>query len=69
MLVHVSDPSALRGLIACLGRAGCACTRIGSASFEVLHPPSFDEDEERMELAFFLRAWAAQHPDVLLSFG
>ena len=69
MLVHVSEPSALLALIACLGRAGCLCRRIGSASVEVVHPPSFDEDEERIELAFFLKAWAAQHPDVRLSFG
>jgi hypothetical protein len=69
MLVHVSDPTALLGLIACLARAGCSCTRIGAASVRVLHPPSFDEDEERIELTFFLRAWAAQHPDVHLVFG
>jgi hypothetical protein len=69
MLVRASDPHALRALIASLGRAGCSCTRRGWASVEIRHPPAVDETEERLELAFFLKVWAAQHPNVRLSFG
>jgi hypothetical protein len=67
MLVHVNDPSALKGLIASLGRAGCACTRSGPATVDVRHPDAVDEREECLELTFFLKAWAAQHPCVRLS--
>jgi hypothetical protein len=68
MLVRVSDPAALRALIASLGRAGCSCTRKGWSTVEIRHPPAVDETEEQLELAFFLKAWAAQHPCVRLSF-
>jgi hypothetical protein len=69
MLVHVTDPKALRALAASLGRAGCSCSRAGRASVEIRHAEAVDEREERLELTFFLKAWAAQHPDVQLSFG
>jgi hypothetical protein len=68
MLVHVNDPSALRALVVSLARAGCSCRRTGSETVDVRHPRAVDEREERLELAFFLKAWAAQHPNVRLSF-
>jgi hypothetical protein len=69
MLVHVTDPSALKALVASLARAGCSCRRTGRASVEIRHPEAVDGREERLELTFFLKAWSAQHPDVRLSFG
>jgi hypothetical protein len=69
MLIHVNDPSALRTLMASLRRAGCSCRRTGRASAEIRHSAAVDEREERLELAFFLRAWAAQHPDVRVCFA
>ena len=68
MLVHVNDPSALKSLVESLARADCSCRRAGRQTVDVAHPSAVDEREAQLELTFFLRAWAAQHPCVRLSF-
>jgi hypothetical protein len=69
MLIHVNDPSLLRDLMASLRRAGCSCRRTGRASVEIRHPAAVDEREERLEVTFFVKAWAVQHPGVCVSFA
>ena len=69
MLIHVNDPSALRALMASLRRAGCSCRRTGRVTAEIRHSAALDDREERLELAFFLKAWAAQHPNVRVCFA
>ena len=68
MLVHVNDPSALKALVRALARADCLCRPSGEQTVHVAHPAAGDEREARLELTFFLKAWAAQHPTVRLSF-
>jgi hypothetical protein len=68
MRVHINDPAALKSLVDSLGRADCLCRRTGRHTITVGHPTAVDEREARLELTFFLRAWAAQHPTVRLSF-
>jgi hypothetical protein len=68
MLVHVNDPAALKSLVDSLLRADCSCRRTSDQTIHVAHPTAVDEREARLELSFFLKAWAAQHPRVRLSF-
>jgi hypothetical protein len=49
-------------------RADCLCRPSGDQTIHVAHPAAGDEREARLELTFFLKAWAAQHPTVRLSF-
>jgi hypothetical protein len=69
MRVHVNDPSALRSLVDCLRRADCSCRRVGRRTVDVVHAAALDDREARLELTFFLNAWAAQHPHVRVCFG
>jgi hypothetical protein len=64
MRVQVSEPRLLPQLVDSLLRSDCVATRVDDRTFEVLHADAHDEHEARVELLFFLRAWANGHPDV-----
>lgn len=50
----------LAALVEALRRADCTCTVVSDDMCEVVHGEARDGREARLELAFFLRAWAAQ---------
>jgi hypothetical protein len=47
-----------------LTRGDCATVRVDDVTCEVVHREALDEHEARVELTFFLRAWAGTHPEV-----
>ena len=58
LLVRLSRPELAAELAAALSRAECLCARVGEGAVLVLHREAEDEREARVELGFFLRAWA-----------
>lgn len=66
MRVHLSDSSCLGTLVEDLLRGGCVPARVADDTVEVIHLDAADAREARTELGFFLRAWQARHPDVVV---
>jgi hypothetical protein len=64
MRVRISDPQLLPQLIESLLRGECAARPVDETTCEVVHASASDDREARIELTFFLRAWAGQHADV-----
>jgi hypothetical protein len=64
LIVHVDRPELLEDLIASFRRGGCPTRRTGPRSCLVDHAAALDEDEARIEVTFFLRAWRARHGGV-----
>jgi hypothetical protein len=61
--IHVGDASAAAALVQALGAARCFAVRRGPHVVDVLTPRSGGgEEQARVELGFFLKAWAADHP-------
>jgi hypothetical protein len=61
--IHVhNDPDVLGDLREALADADCSVTQVGEDTLLVTSPLAVDEDEARLELAFFLRAWQAKTP-------
>ncbi len=59
--IHI-DARWAADLIAALGDASCLVVRRDDDIVDVLVPSKHDDDQARMELTFFLNAWALDHP-------
>jgi hypothetical protein len=64
MRIRISDPAQLEDLRCALREGGVASTRIEPDTLTVLDPFSSDEDESRVEIMFFVRAWLADRPNL-----
>jgi hypothetical protein len=65
MKIQLSDPSAAAHLVAALERSDCLAARTSEDTVDVYFPwlkDEMDAEQARMELVFFLRAWANGHP-------
>jgi hypothetical protein len=63
MKIRVSNPRAVEDLRAALQAADCATARVGDDTLDVeLGWADGDARQARLELTFFVRAWASQHP-------
>jgi hypothetical protein len=61
--IQLSDPNLLDDLRDALVRADCSAVPVDTNTLLVTSPLPIDE-EARMELAFFLRAWQATRPGI-----
>jgi len=70
MKIQLSDPSAAAPLIAALEQSDCLAARTGYDTVDVYFPWLLDESDAvqaRMELIFFLKAWANRRPGLRTS--
>jgi len=61
LTVNVNRPELVNDLVHALQRSGCRVRRTGPWSCAVEHLEAMDEDEARVEVTFFLRAWQTRH--------
>jgi hypothetical protein len=61
--IQLSDPGLLDDLRDALVRADCSTVAVDTNTLLVIPPLPIDE-EARMELAFFVRAWQATRPGI-----
>ena len=61
LTVHVDRPELVDDLVASFRSSGCPARRTGIRSCTVRHEAALDENEARVEVAFFLRAWQTRH--------
>ena len=64
LLVEITQPALLPDLISGLERSGCVADPIAPSACRVSPVNGADVVEERLELAFFIRAWQLGHPGV-----
>ena len=64
MRVRLTEPTLLAELIAVFLRNGCVAQAVGDDSCVVVHVHARNTDEAWREVAFFVRAWRTQHPDL-----
>ena len=64
MRVRISEANLLSQLVESLRSGDCVARAIDETTCEVVHTTASDEREARIELLFFLRAWAGQHANV-----
>lgn len=64
MLIRLSDPAHLGDLVSYLQAAECLAEQAGSDLIRVSVPRALDERQARREVALYLAAWRAMHPDV-----
>ena len=65
MKIQLSDPDAAAPLVAALTNSDCLATQTGFDTVDVVFPwleSEGDARQARMELVFFLRAWASGRP-------
>jgi hypothetical protein len=60
------DPEAREGLLEFLRRAGCEVREDGNGDGSVIVevPDAFGDEQARLEVDLYLKAWQASHPDV-----
>jgi hypothetical protein len=63
MRIHV-QPEAVDDLLEFLRRANCNAEVAPDGSVVVEVPEAFGDEQERMELELYLKAWQASHPDI-----
>jgi hypothetical protein len=61
LTVHLNCPDLVDELVAAFRKSGCAARRVGLSVCSVEHTEALDDDEARVEVTFFLRAWQAGH--------
>ena len=61
LTVHVNRPELVEDLARALRRSGCHVRRTGPWSCAVEHVEATSENEARVEVTFFLRAWQSCH--------
>jgi hypothetical protein len=61
LTVHVSRAELVEDLVSSFRRNGYAAERTGPWTCAVDHADAVDEQEARVEVTFFLRAWGARH--------
>jgi hypothetical protein len=59
--VRISPPELRDALVDALVAGDCLCARLPDDTVLVVHRDAADKAEARVELGFFLRAWAALH--------
>jgi hypothetical protein len=64
MKIHVSNPALVDDLLEFLRRAACTATADEEGSIDVEVPEAYGEEQARMEIDLYLKAWQAAHPDV-----
>jgi hypothetical protein len=65
LVVEITQAALMPDLISGLERSGCAADRVGPAVARVRDLGNgTSEEEARLELAFFVRAWQLGHPGV-----
>jgi hypothetical protein len=57
-------PEAREELLQFLRRADCQAEAEGDSTVVVSVPAALDEEQARMEVDLYLKAWQASHPDV-----
>ena len=62
--VEITSAAHLPSLIDAFRRNGCVAVRAAATRCRVIHTSAHDEQEARLEVAFFLRAWQLRHPHV-----
>ena len=63
--VRLSRADLLSDLVQALVANGCRPLVLSPSSCAVAHPDPIDDAEAQTEIAFFVRAWALQHPGVV----
>ena len=66
--VRLSHPAFIADLIDSLSRGDCLPSQLTDDTCLVWHPYARDDQEARIELRFFLKAWQARHPGVAVDF-
>lgn len=66
--IHI-DARWAADLIGALDDAACLVVRRGADTVDVLVPSRNGDEQARIELTFFLRAWALDHPRAGLCVG
>jgi hypothetical protein len=61
LTVHVNRAELVEDLVGSFRRSGYTAKRTGPWTCAVVHEDALDEQEARVEVAFFLRAWGARH--------
>jgi hypothetical protein len=64
MKINVSNPALVDDLLEFLRRAKCTATVAEDGSIEVEVPEAYGDEQARMEIDLYLKAWQAAHPDV-----
>jgi hypothetical protein len=64
MRIKLSDPIHVDELDATLREAEVVSVRADDTTLVVLHPLAMDENEEKIELTFFVKAWCARRPEL-----
>lgn len=64
MKVNVTNPELVDDLLAFLRRADCVASLAEDGSIEVEVPEAYGEEQARMEIDLYLKAWQAAHSDV-----
>ena len=64
LIVHVNRPELLDDLVGALRKSGCRARATGPWSCAVEHLDAVDDNEARVEVTFFLRAWQTRHDAV-----
>jgi hypothetical protein len=59
--VHVDRADLVEDLVRAFRRGGYAAARTGPWTCTVEHADALEDQEARVEVAFFLRAWGARH--------
>ncbi len=61
LTVHVNRAEFVEDLVSSFRRNGYTAKRTGPWTCAVVHADELDEQEARVEVTFFLRAWGARH--------
>jgi hypothetical protein len=64
MKINVSNPALVDDLLEFLRRAECTATVGEDGSIDVEVPEAYGDEQARMEVDLYLKAWQAAHPDV-----
>lgn len=64
MKVNVTKPELVDDLLAFLRRADCVASLAEDGSIEVEVPKAYGDEQARMEIDLYLKAWQAAHSDV-----
>jgi hypothetical protein len=67
LTVHLNRAECVEDLVVALRRTGCRAHQTGPTACRVVHASALDEQEARVEVAFFLRAWESAQPDARAS--
>jgi len=61
LIVYVNRAELLEDLVSSFLQSGYTAERTGPWTCAVEHADALDEQEARVEVTFFLRAWGARH--------